>query len=147
MRRSLVVAVVLATAAAVGGAALAQNAATIAQRRALLKTMGDSVGPIGPMLRREQPFALEPVQRALATIAATAPQMPPLFPNDARTGDTRALAAIWERKPEFEALFARLGSTATAARAAVVDEASFRAQMPAVLGVCGECHRPFRAAN
>jgi cytochrome c556 len=148
MRRSIPLLIATALAVGVAGYAAAQNLAPITQRKALLKEIGDSVGPIGPMLRRERPFDLAAVQASLTIIARNAPQLPALFPSDNRTGgDTRALPALFERKAEVDALFARLGTAATAARTAITDEATFRAQMPGVLGVCGECHRTYRAAN
>lgn len=134
----------VALAVAATGVAIGQNAQSIAQRRAIFKEMGDALAPVGPMVRSQAPFQLEAVQNALAVIERNAQRLPNAFPPDSRTGDTNALPAAFERLPEVQALFARLGSQATAARAAIRDEASFRATMPGVLGICAECHRGFR---
>lgn len=148
MRRSIALLIAATLAVGAVGYATAQNLAPITQRRALLKEIGDSTGPIGPMLRRERPFELAPVQAFLTIAARNAPQLPALFPPDSRTGgETRALPALFERKAEVDALFGRLATAAAAARTGITDEATFRAQLPAVLAICGECHRAFRAAN
>lgn len=150
MRRTLALALATtATACALfAGIALAQNAGAITQRRAYLKEMGDASAPVGRMVRGETPFDLAPVQAFLDIVARNAERLPAQFPPDSRTGgETRALPAIWERHSEFTGLFARLRERAVAARAAITNEATFRPNITQVLGVCGECHRPFRAAN
>ena len=145
MKRALLA---LATVGVLAGAATiadAQNLTVIQQRQALFKQMGDGSVAVGRMLRNEQPFDLAAAQSFLATVATNAPQFAALFPADSRTGaNTAALPAIWQNQTEVNGLFARLGATATAARAAVTNEATFRANAPGVLGVCGECHRTYR---
>jgi cytochrome c556 len=148
MQRSIPLLIAAALVTGAAGYAAAQNLAPITQRKALLKEIGDGIGPIGPMLRRERPFDLAVVQASLTVIARNTPQLPALFPPDSRTGgETRALPALFDRKAEVDALFGRLTTAATAARTGITDEATFRAQFPGVLAVCGECHRSFRAAN
>lgn len=146
-KRFTAIVCIAALLTASAGMAVAQNASAIAERRALLKQIGDAVGPLGRMLRREQAFDLAIVQASFGVLATNAARLPAAFPADSRTGDTKALPVIWDRKPEFEALFNRMSTQAAAARTRVTDEASFRAAAPQVLGVCGECHRSFRAAN
>jgi cytochrome c556 len=126
------------------GAAYAQSNA-ISERKDVFKGFGGALRPVGPMMRGEAPFELAKVQDALKTIAEGAPKVAKLFPADSGTGDTKALPVIWTDNAKFMGLFARLEADAKAAQAAIKDEASFKAEMPKVLGNCGVCHNDFRA--
>lgn len=129
----------------VAGAALAQSAA-IGERKSQLKAYGGASSTIGKMLRGEEAFALAKVQEGLKLFSANAKTLPALFPDDSKSGgETKALPAIWENKAKFTAIFAKLDADATAALAAIKDEASFKAEIPKVLGNCGACHTDFRA--
>lgn len=141
MRRFAVIAAVLA---ATMGAALADSPA-IGERQALLKEMGKAVQPVAKMLRGEADFNLPTVKASLKTIETNAAKLPSLFPDDSRTGDTKALPAIWEEKDKFVAIYAKLESDAKAADGAITDLASLKANMPKVLGNCGACHQAYRA--
>ncbi|MFD2030498.1 cytochrome c [Ancylobacter dichloromethanicus] len=54
---------------------------------------------------------------------------------------------MWTNKADFDARFAKLGTDAAAARAAITDEASFKANFPAVVRNCGGCHDNYRQKN
>jgi cytochrome c556 len=126
------------------GAAYAQSNA-ISERKDVFKSFGGALRPVGPMMRGEAPFELAKVQDALKTIAEGAPKLTKLFPAGSGTGDTKALPVIWTDNAKFMGLVAKLESDAKAASAAIKDEASFKAEMPKVLGNCGTCHEAFRA--
>lgn len=140
MRRLALASLVFICAA---GAVLADGDA-IAQRRALMKANGDATKIVVGILKGA-PFDLGAVQAALKTYGETAAKAPALFPDDSKTGDTNALSAVWEDKADFNARFAKLGQDVAAASASISDAASFKAQMPAVLKNCGECHEHYRA--
>ncbi len=125
------------------GAALADSDA-IAKRRALMKANGEATKIVVGMLKGA-PFDLAAVQAALKTYGEAAEKVPALFPDDTKTGDTNALPAIWENKADVLARLAKLGQDVAAAQASIVDQASFRAQMPGVLKNCGGCHEKYRA--
>jgi cytochrome c556 len=97
------------------------------------------------MLRGEQPFDLATVQAALKVFAEGAPKLPALFPNDSQTGDTKALPVIWQEQDKFKAIFTKLESDSKAAMTAITNEATFKTEMPKVLGNCGTCHTTYRA--
>ena len=81
-----------------------------------------------------------------ATFADSGAKGPALFPDDSKTGgDTEALPAIWENKADFDARFAKFAKDASAASAAISDEASLKANAPAVFQNCGGCHEKYRA--
>lgn len=138
--------VALAGALALGaGAASAQND-PIAQRKALMKAVGDSTRAPAAMLKGEQPFDLAPVQAALRAMQTAAKQMPGLFPDNTKTGgETAATAKVWENTADFNAKWAKFEADSTAALAKVTDEASFKATYPDVVRSCGGCHQDYRA--
>lgn len=124
--------------------AVAQSAA-IQARKDVLKTFGPASRAPGLMLRGEQPFDLATVQASLKVFADGAPKLPALFPADSQTGDTKALPVIWQEKDKFNAIFAKLEADSKAAMTAITNEATFKTEMPKVLGNCGACHNSYRA--
>lgn len=141
MMRSLSIAAAIAVAAT---AVYAQSAA-IGQRQEILKGFGAAAKAPATMIKGDAPFDLAKVQATLKTIADGAAKLPTLFPDDSKTGaDTQALPAVWERKPEFEALWKKLAADATAAMTAIKDEATLKSEWPKVGANCGNCHKQFR---
>lgn len=143
MNRRLLACAAAVTALLAGTAVMAQSD-VIKQRQAILKGFGDVTKPVGGMLRGNAAFDLATVQKALDAYAKGGKELPALFPAGSGTGDTDALPAIWQDQAKFDGLFAKLASDATAARAAITDEASFKANFPGVIRTCGTCHDSFR---
>jgi cytochrome c556 len=142
MRRGLLIATTLAFSMT---AAFAQNAAVIKERQDLLKEVGDAVKPVGAMFKGEAEFDLAKVQHALSVIQKNAPLLPPLFPDDSKTGgDTEALPKIWENKADFEKRFKKLADDAKTAEAAIEDEITFQDGWKTVVGNCSGCHKEYR---
>ena len=138
----------LAIAATTGIAmAAVTGAEAIKERRALMKADGAATKPVFQMLQGRAPFDLATVQKALKTYQNAASKEPALFPPDSKTGDTNALPVIWEDNniADLDARFKKLGTEASAALAAIKDEASFKATMPGVLDNCGGCHEKYHA--
>jgi cytochrome c556 len=142
MRRSFLA---LAALIAGTGAVLAQAPDPITARKDAFKSWGAAAREPGQMLRGEAAFDLAKAQNLLKTLAEGAPKMAALFPESSKSGDTKALPVIWEKKADFDALFVKLANDATAAQAAIKDEASFKTELPKVLGNCGACHNTYRA--
>jgi cytochrome c556 len=137
-------AILAAATLAIGvGAAVAQGDA-ITQRKDAMKSVGAATGPIGPMLRGEAPFDLARVQASLDTYIRVAKAAPAMFPAGSDAGDTRTLPAAFAEKDKFNGLFASWDAAATAAKAAITSEATFKTEMPKVLASCGACHQPYR---
>ncbi len=142
MRRAFFV---LAAFALGATAVFAQNVTIIKERQDHLKKMGDAVKPVGAMYKGEADFDLAKVQEALKVIQANAPLLPPLFPDDSKTGaDTEALPKIWEDKADFESRFKKLVDDAKAAEASITDEETFPDAWKVVAGNCGGCHKQYR---
>lgn len=120
----------------------------IAQRKAVFKAMGAATAPAGAALQGKAPFDLAKVQAALDNYQKSGAQLPGLFPDNSKTGgETEALPAIWENKADFNGRFAKLAADAKAAKAAITDEASFKAEFPKVLASCGGCHKAYRVVK
>lgn len=138
--------IVAAVAAlAVGATVVYAQSAAIGQRQAILKTFGGSFKEPGAMMKGEAPFDLAKVQASLKTLSDGAPKLKDLFPDDSKTGgDTAALPAIWEKKADFTGRFDKLAADATAAAAAIKDEASFKTEWPKIGANCGGCHKEYR---
>jgi len=116
----------------------------IAARKAILRSFGAASRDPGQMLRGDAAFDLAKVQASLKVFAEGAAKLPAFFPDNSKTGDTKAAPAIWAEKAKFDALAAKFASDATSAAGAIKDEASFKATMPEVLGACSACHRSYR---
>lgn len=138
--------VIAAVFVSVGVTAAVAQSAAIQARKDILKTFGPASRAPGLMLRGEQPFDLAAVQASLKVFAEAAPKLPALFPNDSQTGgDTKALPLIWQEKDKFNAIFAKFEADSKAAMTSITNEASFKTEMPKVLGNCGTCHTSYRA--
>jgi cytochrome c556 len=137
--------VVAAALVSVGVTAAVAQSSAIQARKDILKTFGPASRAPGLMLRGEAPFEMAAVQAALKVFAEGAPKLPALFPADSQTGDTKALPLIWQEKDKFNAIFTKLEADSKAAMTSITNEATFKTEMPKVLGNCGTCHTAYRA--
>jgi cytochrome c556 len=135
------IAAIAAACAVCVTAAFAQNAAVIKERREAMRTIAKAGSGPFRMTKGDIPFELAPVQATLKTIIEQAPKFKTLFPDDSKTGDTDATAAIWAKRAEFNALVDKWASDAVAVQAAIKDEASFKAEYPKLTQACGGCHK------
>lgn len=132
-------------ALAVGATAVwAQNAAGIAARKEAMKSFGGAFKGPADMAKGDAAFDLPKVQASLKTIEETAAKAKGLFGDDTKTGETDALPAAFENKPDLLARFDKLAADAKAASGAIKDEASFKAEWPKVPSNCGGCHKTYR---
>lgn len=125
------------------GAAVAQGD-PVQQRKDAMKAVGAATGPVGRMLQGAEPFDMAKVTNALTVYVNTSKSAPALWPAGSDKGEHRTLPAAFTEKDKFNAIFAKWGADATAAQAAIKDEASFKTEMPKVLANCGACHTPYR---
>lgn len=132
-------------AIAIGATAVyAQNVGAISERKETMKQYGGAMKGPGGMMKGDAAFELSAVQASLKTIEATATKSKSVFPDDSKTGETDALPAAFEKKPDLFARFDKLGADAKAAHAAIKDEATFKAEWPKVAANCGGCHKEYR---
>jgi cytochrome c556 len=129
-------------------AAVPQNLDVIKVRMQTMKETGAAAGTVAKMLKGETPFNLARARASLQTIIDASAKMPALFPDNSKSGgDTKALAELWDNKPDVIARYAKLGQDATGALAAIKDQASLGASMPAVFMNCGGCHEKYRVSG
>lgn len=132
--------VVLAAVLAVGASAQAQNADAVKQRREIMRTIAKAGGEPFKMTRGEAPFDLAQVQATLKAIQDNAPRFKTLFPDDSKADGTAATAKVWESRAEFNGVIDKWVADARAASTAIKDEATFKAEYPALTQACGGCH-------
>jgi cytochrome c556 len=130
--------------AALGVTAVVAQGDPIAARKAVMKENGNQSRIAREMIEGKQPFDVAAAHKVLATFAATADKMKPLFPDSSKAGDTAALPAVWENKADFDAKMAKLSSDSKAQDAKVKDLDSFKASMAEVGKNCGGCHNTYR---
>ena len=139
MIRYLSVAALLAVGATV---AIAQNADAIKQRREVMKAIAGGGSEPFKMSKGELPFDLAKVKAMLKVYQEQGPKLKTLFPDNSKTGDTEAPAKIWQSKTEFDAAVDEFVAVAKAGEAAIVDEATFKAEYTTkVQRSCGGCHK------
>lgn len=147
MKRTILTAALLAGIAS--GAAWAQSAAdAVAQRQAGFKAIGAATGEIKKVM--DAGGDLTTVAAKAGEISAFAKRIPALFPAGSGTESgqkTRALAAIWQNKSDFDANAGIMGREADKLGAALKanDKTATAAAFTAMTGQCGACHRPYRA--
>lgn len=125
----------------------AQEQSPVAARQDILEHWGKATKPVGGMLQGTVAFDLATVQNVLQLYTDGAATLPTLFPEPVagKAEKTDAKAEIWQNKAKFVALFDAFGKSALEAKDKIVDEASFKAQMPGLLGQCKNCHDSYRA--
>jgi cytochrome c556 len=124
--------------------ALAQNTAVVKQRQDLMKGLGGALKDPTTMVKGEAPFDLAKVKASLKALQDNAVKLKSLWPEDSKTGDTKALPVVWTAT-DFLSGFDGLAKDAKAAETSITDEASFKAAWPKVVGNCGGCHKVYRA--
>jgi cytochrome c556 len=78
-------------------------------------------------------------------LEGTGSAFPFFFPDDSKTGDTKAGPAIWEDRAGFEAAAAKLATDAkAAAEASKGGLDAFKAAFGAAAGNCKACHDEYR---
>ena len=137
---------IFAAAAVVGVAATSVVAQgdPIAARKALMKENSAHSRIARDMIQGRRPFDLATAKKVFANFENTAAKFASLFPENSKSGDTKALPVIWEKKAEFDAAVAKFGEDAKAASANVKDLDTFKAGMSVVGKHCGGCHNAFR---
>lgn len=121
----------------------------IPARQEIMKENGAAMKAASGMAKGETPYDEAEAAGAMAIIKDNMEEFPTLFPDDSMEGGkTRALAAIWENKADFDAHAAKLAEDAAAAeQAAAQGQEAFAAALGQVGSNCGGCHETYRAAK
>jgi cytochrome c556 len=135
---------------AVSAVALAVSAAyadPIADRKAIMKERGGLVGGLAKMAKGEVAFDAAAVKQALDGLKANEAKfdVDALFPAGSDKGDTKADPKIWGDMNGFKEANKKLSDAIDAAAAApAADAAGLGAQVNAIGGACGGCHKAYR---
>src|SRR4051812_29536896 len=85
----------------------------IAAPQALMKANGQQAALGAKYVKGEEPFDLAKAKAIFAQYQDAAAKMPNLFPENSKTGgETAALPAVWEKKADVDAKFAKFGADA-----------------------------------
>jgi cytochrome c556 len=134
----------VAAAVALATTAVVAQSDPIAARKALMKANNDHARNLGRIVRGEDPFDAAKVDAAFAQWADTAAKFGALFPDNSKTGDTRALVVIWEKPSDFQAAIAKFAKDVSDNRDKAKTLDGLKAAMPVVGKNCGDCHEVFR---
>lgn len=146
----VVLALVAAAGIAIGTTALIAQQDPIAERQELMKEQGRSMyGVLGRIERGQEPYDQAKVDAAFAQLAATAPKIKTLFPEDSKPKDmpTKGYIAsekIWQNKADFDQWADKLEKAIADNRAKVKDPESLKVALEAVNATCNGCHEVYR---
>lgn len=123
------------------------SADALADRQALMKDQGKTVGSITPIIKGEKPFDADAVKAALVHLNEDAQKIDvaTLFPAGSDQGKTTVSPKIWEDNAGFVAAVAKYQKdAAAAAEANPQDLDSFKVVFNQVAENCASCHKAFR---
>ncbi|HMF67817.1 MAG TPA: cytochrome c [Phyllobacterium sp.] len=123
------------------------SADALADRQALMKDQGKTVGSITPIIKGEKPYDADAVKAALTHLNEDAQKIDvaTLFPAGSDQGKTTVSPKIWEDNAGFVAAVAKYKKDAAAAAAAdPKDLESFKVVFNQVGENCASCHKAFR---
>jgi cytochrome c556 len=145
MKFPTVFAVATLAVVAFGATAVVAQQDPIAARQALMKANGKNAGAVSKIVKGEAPFDAAIVKAAFDQWDETAQKLPSLFPDSSKTGDTRALPAIWTERAKFEADIAKFKKDVDDNRAKAMTGVDGLKVALGIIGKdCGSCHETFR---
>lgn len=136
--------VLAVTVLAFGVSAVVAQSDPIAARKALMKANIQHAGLMAKFVKGEEPFDAAKAEVAFAQWADTAAKLPTLFPDSSKTGETRALPTIWEKRADFDTAIAKFAKDVADNRSKVTTLDGLKAAFPIVGKNCADCHQTFR---
>ncbi len=121
----------------------------IADRRAIMSSVGAAAGLGGGMMKGEIAYNPAAGKAVIATMRAASVTFGDFFPEGSEAGDTKAKADIWSNAAGFAAEIDKWTAATEAAVAASgkpgpADLDAFKAAMGPVFGTCKSCHEGYR---
>lgn len=127
-----------------GAATVVAQQNPIAERKALMKANNDNAAIIVRMVRGQEPFDAAKAKAAFDQWADTAKKFPSLFPDNTKTGDTRATPAVWEKRADFNAMIARFAKDIDEQRVKATNLDGLKGALGVIGKDCGDCHETYR---
>jgi cytochrome c556 len=141
MMKRIVLAVAIIAA---GVTAVVAQSDPIAARKALMKANNENARNLVRMTRGEDPYDAAKVNAAFTQWAETAQKFPALFPDNSKTGETRATPKVWETRSDFEAKVAAFAKAVADNRDKAKNVEEVKVALAAVGKTCDGCHEPYR---
>jgi cytochrome c556 len=129
---------------AIGIAGVAAQADAIKTRQALMKENDANARLLSQMARGRVPFDAAKADAAFAQFADTAAKLPGLFPDNSKTGDTKASPKVWQTRADFDAKVADFAKVVAENRPKVKTLDGVKASLPVVGKSCDNCHDTYR---
>jgi cytochrome c556 len=123
--------------------ALAQSD-PITERKNLMKSNGAATRTGTQMVKGEVPFDAARANEIFANYQRVGSEFPQHFPENTKSGDTKASPKIWEDMPGFRTIAAKLVTDAKEAAASTKDFESFKAGFTKATANCRACHDNYR---
>jgi cytochrome c556 len=140
----IVSALAVAALVAFGATAVLAQQNPIEARKALMKANNDNARIVVGMIRGTDPYDAAKVGAAFDQWADTAKKFGALFPENSKTGETRAMPAVWTQRAKFDTLIARFGKDVADTRAKATNLDGLKTAMAVIGKDCGDCHETFR---
>jgi cytochrome c556 len=147
MKRSLTITLTAALLAGVVSLAVSGTGGTeaIKARHEAMKTIGDSMGALAAIAKKQAPFDAAVVEKSAGTIAGELEKSAALFPPGSESGEaeTWAKAEVWS-DPEGFAKAMETSREAALAMKAVTAESDFGPALGRLGSSCKGCHETYR---
>jgi len=138
--------ILTAVAIAIGVTAVVAQTDPIAARKNYMKENNKHAKAVNAMVRGESSFDAAAVNAAYNQWTETANNFGKLFPDNAKTGgNTRAKAAIWENRKDFDAKLATFSKTVAEGKGKSKSLEGLKAAFAPIDKACRDCHDLYRA--
>jgi len=138
--------VLIVAAVAIGVTGVVAQTDPIATRKDMMKQTNKYAKAVNGMAKGESAFDAATVAAAYKTWEGTAAQFGKLFPDNSKEGGkTRAKAAIWQNRKDFDAKLAAFSKAVAAGQGKSSSLDGVKASMSAINTACTDCHELYRA--
>jgi cytochrome c556 len=140
--------VLIIAAVAIGVTGVVAQTDPIAVRKDMMKQNNKYAKALNGMAKGESAFDATTVAAAYKSWENAAAQFGKLFPDNSKEGGkTRAKAAIWQNRKDFDAKLAAFSKAVAAGKPKAGSLDGVKAAMPAINDSCSNCHELYRAAQ
>ena len=116
----------------------------VKERMMLMKAMADNTKLVGQMLKKQTPFELNEVKRALEQLSSLSLQTPKVFEVNATDPKSEAKQNIWDEFDEFTKLSNELAENTSELAILVENIDDLRPTLMKVSEGCKACHSKYR---
>ena len=136
--------VIATTASSIAFAHSGVKDQNVKERMLLMKAMAENTKLIGQMLKKQTPFELNEVKRALEQLSSLSLQTPTVFEINATDPKSEAKQNIWDEFDEFTWLSNELAKSTSELARLVEDIDDLRPTLMKVSEGCKACHSNYR---